>query len=32
LRQWFGDNGFSDGAPAVTGAAYQLASGLVHWL
>jgi len=32
LRQWFADNGFGDGAPAVTGAAYQLASGLVHWL
>jgi carbonic anhydrase len=32
LREWFDDAGFPDDEPAVIGAAYQLASGEVHWL
>jgi carbonic anhydrase len=32
MRVWFDENGFGDGAPVVAGAAYQLASGRVHWL
>ena len=32
LREWFDDAGFPDNDPVVIGAAYQLASGEVHWL
>jgi len=32
VREWFADAGFGDDTPAVMGAAYQLASGEVHWL
>lgn len=32
VRAWFAENGFGESAPVVAGAAYQLASGEVHWL
>jgi carbonic anhydrase len=32
LREWFDAAGFPSDRPAVIGAAYQLASGEVHWL
>ena len=32
LREWFDDAGFPADHPVVIGAAYQLASGEVHWL
>ncbi len=32
MREWFDRAGFSEGNPVVIGAAYQLASGEVHWL
>jgi carbonic anhydrase len=32
MRQWFAESSFRDAAPVVAGAAYQLASGEVHWL
>jgi carbonic anhydrase len=32
LREWFDDAGFPPDHPVVIGAAYQLASGEVHWL
>ncbi len=32
LREWFDEAGFSETDVAVIGAAYQLASGEVHWL
>ena len=32
LRAWFADSDFAGEGPVVAGAAYQLASGEVHWL
>jgi carbonic anhydrase len=32
LREWFDGAGFPSDHPAIIGAAYQLASGEVHWL
>ena len=32
LRDWFAESDFAGPAPVVVGAAYQLASGEVHWL
>jgi carbonic anhydrase len=32
MREWFDEAGFSAENPIVIGAAYQLASGEVHWL
>jgi carbonic anhydrase len=32
MRAWFAESGFGENAPVVAGAAYQLASGEVHWL
>jgi carbonic anhydrase len=32
MRQWFAESRFGGRAPVVAGAAYQLASGKVHWL
>lgn len=32
MREWFDAAGFSMGRPVIIGAAYQLASGEVHWI